>query len=76
VDTVLVDGEVMVQNGRCTRVDELDVYREVSAARATLQPGVAAELAASAALEPPVREMWHRLAGLPLPDMTPGAWFS
>jgi 5-methylthioadenosine/S-adenosylhomocysteine deaminase len=75
VDTVLVDGEIVVQDGRCTRVDEQDLYRQVSAARTALQPGVAAELAASAALEPPIREMWHRVAGLPLPDMTPGAWF-
>jgi 5-methylthioadenosine/S-adenosylhomocysteine deaminase len=76
VDMVFVDGEVMVRDGRCTRVDEQALYREVSATRASLQPGFAADLAASAELEPVVHEMWQRLAGYPLPEMTPGAGFA
>jgi cytosine/adenosine deaminase-related metal-dependent hydrolase len=76
VDTVFVDGEVVVRDGRCTRVDEQALYREVSATRAALQPGFAAELAAAATLEPVVHEMWQRLAGYSLPGMTPGAWFA
>jgi len=76
VDTVFVDGEIVVREGRCTRVDEQAVYRQVSATRAALQPGFAADLAAAAALEPAVHEMWQRLAGWPLPSMAPGAWFA
>lgn len=76
VDTVLVDGEIVVREGRLTRVDEQAVYRAVGAARAALQPGFAADLAAAAALEAPVREMWQRLAGWPLADLAPGTWFA
>jgi hypothetical protein len=76
VDTVFVDGEIVVRDGRLTRVDEQEIFREVSAARAALTPGLAAEYDAALALEPPVLEMWRRLAGWPLDGMRPGAWFA
>ncbi|HEY7068384.1 MAG TPA: amidohydrolase [Chloroflexota bacterium] len=75
VDTVFVDGEIVVRDGRCTRVDEQALYREVGATRAALQPAFAADLESALALEPAVREMWLRLAGYPLPGLEPGAWF-
>ncbi len=75
VDLVFVDGEIVVENGRCTRVDEVEVYRQVGQARASLQAGLEAEQAASAAVEDPIREMMERVAGWPL-EMRPGAWFS
>jgi 5-methylthioadenosine/S-adenosylhomocysteine deaminase len=76
VDMVFVDGDIVVRDGRCTRVDEAALYREVSATRAAIQPGFAADVETAAALDPVVHEMWLRLAGYPLPDMTPGAWFA
>jgi 5-methylthioadenosine/S-adenosylhomocysteine deaminase len=75
VDQVFVDGELVVEHGHCTRVDEREVFRQVGAARAALQAGLEAEQAASAAVEDPIREMMERVAGWPL-DMRPGAWFA
>jgi 5-methylthioadenosine/S-adenosylhomocysteine deaminase len=75
VDQVFVDGELVVEHGHCTRVDEREIFRQVGAARAALQAGLEAEQAASAAVEDPIREMMERVAGWPL-DMRPGAWFA
>jgi urease alpha subunit len=72
VDTVFVDGEIVVRDGRCTRVDERAVYRAVGEARASLQAAFAEAQHECARLELPVREMWQRLAAVRLPDMMPG----
>ena len=72
VDTVFVDGEMVVRDGRCTRVDEREVYRAVGEARVSLQPAFEEAQRECARLEIPVREMWQRLAAMRLPDVTPG----
>jgi 5-methylthioadenosine/S-adenosylhomocysteine deaminase len=63
VDTVLVDGEVVVADGRLTKVDEMEVLRLAEAARAHLEPSMQRELAAAKRMEPALAEMYFRVFG-------------
>ncbi len=73
VDMVFVDGNLVVESGRVTTVDEKAVYREVGKARASLEGAVRASQATTAPLEAPVHEMWNRLRDRPLDDIRPTA---
>jgi 5-methylthioadenosine/S-adenosylhomocysteine deaminase len=63
VDTVIVNGEVVVEAGRPTKVDEQEVLRLASQARARLDPSIQRELAAARTMEPALAEMYFRVFG-------------
>ncbi len=61
VDTVIVDGEIVVENGHLTRVDEREVLRLAEQARTRLDPSIQRELAAARTMEPALAEMYFRV---------------
>ena len=63
VDTVIVNGEVVFEGGRLTRVDEREVLRFAEQARVRLEPSLQRELAAAKTLEPALAEMYFRVFG-------------
>jgi 5-methylthioadenosine/S-adenosylhomocysteine deaminase len=63
VDTVVVNGEVVVENGRLTKIDETDVLRLVESARRRLDPAMQRELSAAQRMEPALTEMYFRVFG-------------
>ena len=63
VDTVMVNGEVVVEGGRLTKVDEMEVLRLAETARSRSEPSMQSELAAARTLEPALAEMYFRVFG-------------
>jgi 5-methylthioadenosine/S-adenosylhomocysteine deaminase len=63
VDTVLVNGEVVVEGGRLTKVDEMEVLKRAEDARTRLEPSMQRELAAARSMEPALAEMYFRVFG-------------
>jgi len=63
VDTVIVNGEVVVDGGRLTKVDDLEVLRLAETARTRLEPSMQRELAAAKTMEPALAEMYFRVFG-------------
>ncbi len=63
VDTVLVDGEIVVEAGRCTRVDEREVLALASRARERLGPSIQAEIDSARTMEPALADMYFRVFG-------------
>ena len=63
IDTVIVNGEVVVEGGRLTKVDELEVLRLAEHARARLDPSIQRELAVAKTMEPALAEMYFRVFG-------------
>ncbi len=63
VDTVIVNGEVVVEGGRLTKVDEPEVLRLATQARTRLDPSIQRELAAARTMEPALAEMYFRVFG-------------
>src|SRR5690242_20863343 len=61
VDSVLVDGEFVVEAGRLTKVDEAEVLRLATQARLRLDPSIAREFAAAKTMEPSLTEMYFRV---------------
>jgi 5-methylthioadenosine/S-adenosylhomocysteine deaminase len=61
VDSVFVDGELVVEGGRITKVDETEVLRLAAQARARLDPSIQRELAAARTVEPSLAEMYFRV---------------
>ena len=61
VDTVIVNGEIIVQEGTLTKVDEQEVLHLASKARERLDPSIQAELAAAKTMEPALAEMYFRV---------------
>lgn len=61
VDTVLVNGEVVVSGGRLTKVDEMEVFKRAEDARMRLEPSMQRELAAARSMEPALAEMYFRV---------------
>jgi 5-methylthioadenosine/S-adenosylhomocysteine deaminase len=63
VDTVMVDGEVVVTGGRLAKVDENEALRLAGQARRRLEPSIQRELAAAKRMEPSLSEMYFRVFG-------------
>lgn len=63
VDTVLVDGEVVVAGGRLTKMDEEAVREEVHRLYEPLRPAVEKEMRDAAVMEPSLSEMYFRVFG-------------
>jgi 5-methylthioadenosine/S-adenosylhomocysteine deaminase len=61
VDSVIVNGEVVVENGRLTKVDENEVLRRAEQARRRLEPSLQKELTAARTMEPSLAEMYFRV---------------
>jgi 5-methylthioadenosine/S-adenosylhomocysteine deaminase len=61
VDTVIVNGEVVVEGGRLTKVDEKEVLRFAAQSRSRLDPSMKRELAAAKTMEPALAEMYFRV---------------
>ncbi len=61
VDSVIVDGEIVVDGGRTTKVDEAEVFRLAVQARSRLEPSIQRELAAARTMEPSLAEMYFRV---------------
>jgi 5-methylthioadenosine/S-adenosylhomocysteine deaminase len=63
VDTVIINGEVVVEGGRLTKVDEMEVLKIADDARIRLEPSMQRELGAARAMEPALAEMYFRVFG-------------
>ena len=61
VDTVIVNGDVVVRGGRLAKVDESEVLRLAEQARRRLEPSIQRELAAARTMEPSLAEMYFRV---------------
>jgi 5-methylthioadenosine/S-adenosylhomocysteine deaminase len=75
IQRVIVHGETVVRDGKLTTIDEQALFREVGAARASLQAGFAAEVERAGDLEAPLREMYFRLAAQSVDGISPSATF-
>lgn len=63
VDTVIVDGDIVVEGGRLTRMREEDVLRCVAESMERLRPEMEKEIRAARAMEPALAEMYFRVVG-------------
>jgi 5-methylthioadenosine/S-adenosylhomocysteine deaminase len=63
VDTVIVNGEIVVERSRCTKIDEKEVLEIALKARERLDPSIQRELAAARTMEPALAEMYFRVFG-------------
>jgi 5-methylthioadenosine/S-adenosylhomocysteine deaminase len=61
VDTVIVNGEVVVEDGRLTKIDEAEVLSLAEQARKRLDPAIQRELSAARSMEPALAEMYFRV---------------
>jgi 5-methylthioadenosine/S-adenosylhomocysteine deaminase len=61
VATVLVNGEIVVEGGQLTKVDEMEVFRLAGQARARLDPSMQVEMAAAKTMESSLSEMYFRI---------------
>ena len=63
VDSVLVNGEFVVESGRLTKIDERDVLRMAREARIRLDPSIQSEFAAAKTMETSLAEMYFQIFG-------------
>jgi 5-methylthioadenosine/S-adenosylhomocysteine deaminase len=63
VDTVLVNGEIVVERGRCTKVDEAEILARAIKSRDRLDSSIRRELAAASTMEPALAEMYSKVFG-------------
>ena len=63
VETVIVNGEVVMENGRLTKIDEQEVLRLAVQSRKRLDPSIQSELAAAQTMEPALALMYFRVFG-------------
>lgn len=63
VDTVIVDGEIVVEAGRLTRMKEEEVLALASESLERLRPGVVNEIRAARSVELALADMYFRVAG-------------
>jgi 5-methylthioadenosine/S-adenosylhomocysteine deaminase len=61
VDTVLINGEIVVEAGRLTKVDEQEVLRFATQSRRRLDASLEREFAAAKTLEPALAAMYFRV---------------
>ena len=61
VDTVIVNGEVVVEDGRLKKLDEKEVLTLATKARDRLNPAIEREMAAAKTLEPALAEMYFQI---------------
>ena len=61
VDTVIVNGEIVVQAGRLTKIDEREALDFAARARERLDPSIQRELVAAKSMEPALAEMYFRV---------------
>jgi 5-methylthioadenosine/S-adenosylhomocysteine deaminase len=61
VDTVLVNGEIVVERGRCTKVDEAEILARANKARDRLDPSIRRELGAASSMEPALAQMYFKV---------------
>lgn len=69
VDTVIVEGRVVVAGGRLQTIDEDRLAAEVAARHARLLPAIEAAEAEAARLEPAMRRIFCRCLAVPLPGV-------
>lgn len=73
IDTVVIDGSIVMQNGQSTRIDELKLIAEFQAAHARLHDRIEASEAASAPLLEGLGRIYQRALSVPIPsDVTRG----
>jgi cytosine/adenosine deaminase-related metal-dependent hydrolase len=63
VDSVIVNGEVVVENGCSTKVDQKEVLRLAELAQSRLGPSIQKEMSAAQIMEPTLAEMYFRVFG-------------
>lgn len=63
VDTVIVDGEIVVEGGRLTRMKEETVLKIASESLRRIQPEVQKEIQVAQTMEPALAEMYFRVVG-------------
>jgi 5-methylthioadenosine/S-adenosylhomocysteine deaminase len=63
IDRVIVNGEIVVEDGRLTKIDEKEVLKLAEQARRRLDPSIQRELAAAKTMEPSLTEMYFRVFG-------------
>ena len=63
VDTVIVNGEIIVESGRLTRIEEQEALGLATKARERIDPSIQRELAAARSMEPTLAEMYFRVSG-------------
>ena len=61
VDTVLVNGEMVVEGGRLTKMDETEVLAEVNRLYEPLRPAIRKEMEDAAVMEPSLAEMYFKV---------------
>jgi 5-methylthioadenosine/S-adenosylhomocysteine deaminase len=61
VETVIVNGEVVVEDGHLKKLDEKDVLTLANKARERLNPAIEREMAAAKTMEPALGEMYFQL---------------
>jgi hypothetical protein len=62
---VIVNGEIVVEGGRLTRMDEPEVLRLASQSRERLDSSIQREMAAAQKMEAALAEMYFRVFGRP-----------
>jgi len=63
VDTVIVNGEIVLREGRFTKIDEKEALHLATRARERLDPSMQRELAAAKSMEPALAKMYFRVFG-------------
>jgi 5-methylthioadenosine/S-adenosylhomocysteine deaminase len=63
VDTVIVNGEIVVESGRLICMNEQEALALASKARERIDPSIQRELAAAKTMEPALAEMYARVFG-------------
>ena len=60
---MIVNGEVVVDGGRLTKIDEMEVLKRAEDARNRLEPSMQRELTAARSMEAALAEMYFRVFG-------------
>jgi len=70
LDGIIIDGEVVMQEGRLTRIDEVAILAEAQAAYETLKPQIDAAEDGLAGVMASCREIYHRCLKHDIPEDT------